>query len=149
MPDDWVPNAGLWWNFFYQMCYNPVLALVKCSILVFLLRLGGHHKTIFWVIWSIMALVIGHAIAVFFAALFQCLPIKTNWTPALRTDPNTRCIDNSFHIIQSSINILTDFLVLAVPFWIFMQLRMPRAAKYAVLGVFAIGILQVPFFHTA
>lgn len=82
-----------------------------------------------------------HAIAVFFGALFQCVPIETNWHPELRNDPNTKCIDNSFHIIQSSLTILTDVLVLALPFWIFLGLRMPRAAKIAVIGVFAIGTL--------
>jgi hypothetical protein len=135
------PSAGLWWNFFEQLCYNPVLALVKCSILVFLLRLGDHGVTTRRVIWSLMAVTVGHAIAVFFAALFQCVPIRTNWYPELRRHPDTICIDNSFHIIQSSLTILTDVLILALPFWIFLRLNMPRPTKVAVLGVFAIGLL--------
>lgn len=138
---DFDPSPGLWWNFFEQLCYNPVLALVKTSILAFLLRLGGHHNTIFKVIWALIIITILHAIAVFFGALFQCVPIETNWKPELREDPNTKCIDNSFHIIQSALTILTDVLVLALPFWIFLGLRMPRGAKVAVLGVFAIGCL--------
>ena len=48
---DYNPSPGLWWNFFEQLCYNPVLALVKISILVFLYRLGGHHNTLFKIIW--------------------------------------------------------------------------------------------------
>lgn len=139
------PSPGLWWNFFEQLCYNPVLALVKCSILVFLLRLGGHDNTVHRVIWGLMGFTILHAIAVFFGALFQCVPIATNWHPELRQDPDTFCIDNSFHIIQSSLTILTDVLILALPFWIFLSLRMPRAAKIAVLGVFLIGALYVFF----
>lgn len=133
------PSAGLWWNFFEQLCYNPVLALVKASILIFLLRLGGHHPAVFKAIWALMVINILHAIAVFFGALFQCVPIHTNWHPELRQDPDTFCIDNSFHIIQSAIAIGTDVAVLALPFWIFLGLRMPRAAKFAVLGVFVIG----------
>lgn len=138
---DFDPTPGLWWNFFEQLCYNPVLALVKCSILVFLLRIGGHHNTIFRVIWALMVVTIMHATAVFFGALFQCVPIETNWHPELRDDPHTRCIDNSFHIIQSSLTILTDVCILALPFWIFLGLRMPRAAKIAVVGIFTIGAL--------
>lgn len=88
-----------------------------------------------------MAVTILHATAVFFGALFQCVPVETNWRPELREDPNTFCIDNSFHIIQSSLTILTDVLILALPFWIFLGLRMPRATKVAVLGVFAVGLL--------
>ncbi|KAI5456054.1 hypothetical protein BGZ63DRAFT_436065 [Mariannaea sp. PMI_226] len=133
------PSPGLWWNFFEQLCYNPVLATVKCSILVFLLRLQGHDKIIFRVIWGLIIATILHAVAIFFGALFQCVPIETNWHPELKLDPNTRCIDNSFHIIQSSLTILMDVMVLALPFWIFLGLRMPRAAKIAVLGIFAIG----------
>ncbi|CAH0051862.1 unnamed protein product [Clonostachys solani] len=136
---DYDPSAGLWWNFFEQLCYNPVLALVKCSILVFLLRLGGINDTVFKVIWGLMIFTILHAIAVFFGALFQCVPIATNWHPELRKDPNTRCIDNSFHIIQSSITIATDVAILALPFWIFLGLRMAKGAKIAVLGVFLVG----------
>jgi hypothetical protein len=83
----------------------------------------------------------GHAIAVLFGALFQCLPIETNWTPALRADPDTVCIDDSFHIIQSSFTIFTDVLILALPFWIFLGLRMPKSNKVAVLVIFGIGCL--------
>lgn len=133
------PSPGLWWNFFYQLWYNPVLALVKASILVFLLRLGGHHPALFKAIWALMIFNILHAIAVFFGALFQCRPIHTNWNPELREDPDTVCIDNSFHIIQSAIAIMTDVAVLALPFWIFLGLRMPTATKVAVLGVFVVG----------
>ncbi|CAM1508730.1 Fc.00g055780.m01.CDS01 [Cosmosporella sp. VM-42] len=117
---EYNPSPGLWWNFFEQLCYNPVLALVKCSVLVFLLRLRGNKKIIFRVIWGLIIANILHAVAIFFAALFQC-------------------IDNSFHIIQSSLTILMDVMVLVLPFWIFLGLRMPRGAKVAVLGVFAIG----------
>ncbi|KAK7409380.1 hypothetical protein QQX98_008442 [Neonectria punicea] len=136
---EYDPSAGLWWNFFEQLCYNPVLAFVKASILVFLLRLQGHNKTIHRSIWGLIIANALHAVAIFFAALFQCVPIETNWNSELRADPNTRCIDNSFHIIQSSLTIAMDVMILVLPFWIFLGLRMPRGAKIAVLGIFAIG----------
>lgn len=139
VPADFNPSASMWWNFFEQMCYNPVLAFVKCSVLCFLLRIGGHKDSVFRVIWILMVVTILHAVAVFFAALFQCVPIESNWHPELKQDSDTKCIDNSFHIIQSSITILTDVLILAVPFWIFLRLQMPRRTKIAVLGIFAIG----------
>ncbi|KAH7309754.1 hypothetical protein B0I35DRAFT_515158 [Stachybotrys elegans] len=138
---EYDPSAGLWWNFFEQLCYNPVLAFVKCSILVFLLRLGGHNNAVYWTIWGLIYFTIGHAISVFFGALFQCVPIYTNWHPEMRNDPDTRCIDLSFHIIQSSLTILTDVLILALPFYIFLRLKMARGAKIALCGIFAIGLL--------
>ncbi|KPM40733.1 hypothetical protein AK830_g5814 [Neonectria ditissima] len=137
---EYDPSAGLWWNFFEQLCYNPVLASVKASILVFLLRLQGHNTTIFRTIWGLLIANGLHAVAIFFGALLQCVPIETNWHPELRKDPDTRCIDNSFHIIQSSLTIAMDVMILALPFWIFLGLRMPRGAKIAVLGIFGIGL---------
>ncbi|CAG9955915.1 unnamed protein product [Clonostachys rosea f. rosea IK726] len=127
---EYDPSAGLWWNFFEQLCYNPVLALVKF-------------------IWGLMIFTILHAIAVFFGALFQCIPIATNWHPELKKDPNTRCIDNSFHIIQSSITIATDVAILVLPFWIFLGLRMAKGAKIAVLGVFLVVYQSLPSFESS
>lgn len=92
-------------------------------------------------IWGLIIATILHAVAIFIVALLQCIPIETNWNPELRADPDTRCVDNSFHIIQSALTILMDVMVLALPFVIFLSLRMPRGAKIAVMGVFAIGAL--------
>ncbi|KAF4471582.1 integral membrane PTH11 [Fusarium albosuccineum] len=133
------PRAGYWWNFLVQMFYNPVLALVKASILVFLLRLGGHKQSVRWAIHSLNIFNALHAVAIFFTALFQCLPMEANWDFSLRENPDTKCIDNSFHVIASCITIFTDFLILALPFWIFLGLTMPWAAKLAVIGVFLLG----------
>ncbi|KAL2751890.1 hypothetical protein ACRALDRAFT_1083819 [Sodiomyces alcalophilus JCM 7366] len=133
------PIPGFWWNFLVQMFYNPVLALVKASILVFLLRLGGHKQSIRYAIFTLLALNGAHAVAIFITALLQCLPLAANWDFSLRMDPDTRCIDNSFHVIASCLTILTDFLVLALPFWIFLGLKMRWAAKVAVIGIFLMG----------
>lgn len=132
---------GLWWNFLVQMFYNPVLALVKASILVFLLRLGGQKRSARLAIHTLNIFNICHALAIFFAAVLQCLPMEANWDFSLRADPNTKCIDNSFHVIASCLTILSDVLVLALPFWIFLGLNMPMAAKMAVIGVFLMGIM--------
>ncbi|KAF4974844.1 hypothetical protein FZEAL_8305 [Fusarium zealandicum] len=136
---DFDPIAGYWWNFLVQMFYNPVLALVKASILVFLLRLGGHKRSVRYAIHALNIFNALHAVAIFLTALFQCLPLEANWDFSLRENPDVKCIDNSFHVIASCITIFTDFLVLALPFWIFLGLTMPRAAKIAVIGVFLLG----------
>jgi hypothetical protein len=41
---------------------------------------------------------------------------------------------------MSSITIVTDVLVIALPFWIFLGLKMAKAAKVAVLGIFALNL---------
>ncbi|KAK1637771.1 hypothetical protein BDP81DRAFT_460405 [Colletotrichum phormii] len=141
VPKDLDNKAGLWWNFLVQMAYNPVLALVKASVLVFLLRLGGQKRGVRTAIIGLNIFNACHAVAVFFTALFQCLPMEANWDFSLRGQPGTKCVDNSFHVIASCITIVSDVLVLALPFWIFLGLKMPLAAKMAVIGVFLMGLV--------
>ncbi|GAB1318388.1 hypothetical protein MFIFM68171_08598 [Madurella fahalii] len=131
---------GMWWFFLAQLFYNPILAFVKASVLVFLLRLGGQKPGVKLAIHGLNAFNALQAIAIFLVALLQCLPIAANWDFALKTDPDTKCIDNSFHVIISCLTIFTDILVIALPFWIFLGLKMPKAAKVAVLGIFMLGI---------
>ncbi|KAL2020621.1 hypothetical protein VTK56DRAFT_8111 [Thermocarpiscus australiensis] len=134
------PEPGLWFFYLAQLFYNPILAFVKASVLLFLLRLGGQKPGVKRVIHFLNAFNALQAIAVFLVATLQCLPIAANWDAALKADPNTRCIDNSFHVTISSITICTDIAVLVLPFWIFLGLKMPNAAKAAVLGIFALGL---------
>ncbi|KAI1344275.1 hypothetical protein F5Y15DRAFT_107606 [Xylariaceae sp. FL0016] len=132
------PAPGLWWFYLAQLFYNPVLALVKASILFFLLRLGGHKQNVRWIIYGLNTFNALQAVAIFLVALLQCLPIHANWDLAARASAS--CVDNSFHITISSITIVTDLLVLAIPFWIFLGLNMPMAARVAVIGAFLTGL---------
>ncbi|KAI1196635.1 hypothetical protein F5X97DRAFT_304714 [Nemania serpens] len=129
---------GLWWFYLAQIFYNPVLALVKASVLVFLLRLGGHRRRVRYFIYGLLTFNTLQAIAVFLVAVFQCTPISANWDAAAAA--TAKCIHPSFHIIISSITIVTDLLVLIIPFWIFLGLKLPLAARIAIIGVFLTGL---------
>ncbi|KAG5660245.1 hypothetical protein KAF25_003767 [Fusarium avenaceum] len=139
VPKDLDLAAGFWWNFLVQMFYNPVLALVKASVLVFLLRLGGHKRNVRYAIHGLNIFNALHAVAIFFTALFQCWPIEANWDFPLREEPGVKCVSNWFHVIASCITIVTDFLVVALPFWIFLGLTMRWGTKIAVLSLFVLG----------
>ncbi|KAI0476736.1 hypothetical protein F4859DRAFT_60592 [Xylaria cf. heliscus] len=132
------PAPGRWWFYLAQIFYNPVLALVKASILVFLLRLGGHRRRIRYFIYGLLTFNGLQAVAVFLVAVFQCIPIEANWDAAAAA--TAKCIHPSFHVIISSITLLTDILVLIIPFWIFLGLKLPLAARIAIIGVFLTGL---------
>lgn len=132
------PSPGLWWFYVAQILYNPVLALVKASVLVFLLRLGSHKRSIRYSIYALNTFNGLQAVAVFLVAVLQCLPISANWDPVVRA--SATCVDNSFHIAISSLTLLTDILVLVIPFWIVMGLKMPPMVKAAVMVVFLMGM---------
>jgi hypothetical protein len=135
-PHDLVP--GLVWNYAIEILYNPILALVKTSILLFLLRLFGQKPGVRRFIVWVNTANIGMLIAVFFATVLQCTPINKTWDPRVEGT----CIDRRIlFTVSSSFNILTDMLILALPLRIFIDLKIPRRTKIALMFVFLLGFL--------
>ncbi|PVH96315.1 hypothetical protein DM02DRAFT_687949 [Periconia macrospinosa] len=121
VPASFNPSAGLYFFYIAQIFYNPILAFVKCSILVFILHIGRRRKGVPWMVYSVITLTVLQALAVFLGVLLQCLPIAANWDSTLR--PTAKCIDPSFHVTISSVTVLTDLMVLALPFYVFLGLQ--------------------------
>ncbi|ROT43009.1 hypothetical protein SODALDRAFT_327179 [Sodiomyces alkalinus F11] len=141
IPPQADPREGQKWNFIIQILYNPILALVKTSILLFLLRLGGQQRRVRWAIHLLNAFNLSLMVAIFVTVIFQCTPVSFFWEQfGPGADPNGKCINmGAFYVSTSALNVLTDLLVLALPFWIFLGLKMPKRVKIALLGVFALG----------
>lgn len=135
-PFDPIPGAV--WNYAVQILYNPILALVKTSILIFLLRLFGQKPGVRrFIIWLNVAN-LANMVGVFFAVVFQCFPIEKTWQPMLEG----HCVDRRvLFVTSSSINILTDLLVLGLPLRIFIDLKIPKRTKIALMFVFLLGFL--------
>ena len=72
-------GLGMQWNFIGQILYNPILAIVKTSVLLFMLRLGGHKREIRYTIHALNAFNIALAISVFITVIFQCRPVNFFW----------------------------------------------------------------------
>jgi len=137
VPVDYDPSPGLWWFYIAQIFYNPILALVKCSVLVFILRLGERRRGIRTVVYVLIGFTALQAVAIFCVVVLQCYPIPAVWDPA--SYPDAACIGSEFHVTISSLTIFTDVLVLALPFYVFLGLKMRTATKIAVLCCFASG----------
>jgi hypothetical protein len=137
VPADYDPSPGMWWFYLAQLFYNPILAFVKASVLLFLLRLGGQRPATRYAIYALFTFNALQAIAIFLVATLQCLPIAANWDSAVMA--TATCVDVSFHVAISALTIFTDILVLALPFWIFLGLNMPMAQKMTVIGAFLLG----------
>ncbi len=127
------------WNYAVQILYNPILALVKSSVLVFLLRLFGGKKGVRRFIISLNVVNLMQMTAVFFAILFQCLPIAFNWDPTIK---GGHCVEQRvLFTTTAAFNILTDLVVLGLPLWILVDLNIPRRTKFALMFVFLLGLL--------
>ncbi|RSL69508.1 hypothetical protein CEP54_002331 [Fusarium duplospermum] len=133
---------GQKWAFTIQILYNPILALVKTSVLLFLMRLGGQKREVRLCIISLLIFNLCQMVAMFFACVFQCTPVSYFWDRMKHVSirPDGMCINqNAFYIATSSLTILTDVLVLVLPFWIFLGLKLPLKVRAAIIGVFVLG----------
>ncbi|KAH7165982.1 hypothetical protein EDB81DRAFT_918200 [Dactylonectria macrodidyma] len=143
---DVPPQADLvlgWqWNFIIQILYNPILAIVKTSVLLFLLRLGGQKKEVRLAIYGLLAFNLALMVAIFVCVIVQCTPVSYFWTRAGANPPEGSCFNTSaFYIATAALTILTDILVLILPFWIFLGLKLPLRVRAAIIGVFALGAI--------
>ncbi|KAI1480258.1 hypothetical protein K445DRAFT_24461 [Daldinia sp. EC12] len=133
-------SLGMYWNYVIQILYNPILALVKCSVLTFLLRIGGQRRQIRYSIHALNIFTIGLMIAIFVTVIFQCSPISYFWERITNPTMQGKCIDTGiFYVTTAALTIFTDVLVLALPFWIFMGLKMAPKVKFAIMVVFLLG----------
>lgn len=146
-----------------QLLYNPILCIVKASVLLFLMRLDDKRPTIVWSLRVFWWFNLGHMVAVFFAALTQCLPIHMYWdhyytdrvVDGVTVNDNYTCFDMmSFSLTTAGLAVLTDILILSIPIAMMWNLRMPLRQKLAVglvlsLGwvVVVIGAIRIKIFY--
>ncbi|KAK4452496.1 hypothetical protein QBC34DRAFT_483140 [Podospora aff. communis PSN243] len=136
------PRTNLIVNYIVVMLYNPQLALVKSSVLFFMLRLGRHQLTLRRIIqvlnWSNIALLI----AVLFASIFTCVPVYKYWDRATPGRCNNEALQ---YLITSGLTVLTDILVLAIPIHIVIGLQVARKLKIMLICVLCSGVIVTIF----
>lgn len=134
------PTTGMTWIYIVGAVYNPILALVKQSVLIFLIRFSGVKDLVRYVVWGTAALNLALMVATFVAVIFQCTPIDKNWKPTLAGS----CIQQfSFGISTACLTILTDLVSVGLPFYIFLGLKMQKKRKIGLMIVFMLGIMSV------
>ena len=139
IPKEYDTTPGLKYNYAIQVLYNPILGIVKSSILLFLLRLSGQKRNIRLMIYALLVLNLLLMVIIFMIVIFQCIPIAANWDLTIK---NSRCVNaGEFYVATSAVTLFTDILVLVLPFWILLGLKMPRKTKAAVIGIFFLGFL--------
>ncbi|KAL2842721.1 hypothetical protein BJY01DRAFT_264447 [Aspergillus pseudoustus] len=138
------PQATLAWKYSYatEILYNPILAVVKFSILFFLLRLTGQKLGVKRAIWIIMALNTIVMITTLFLTVFRCVPIASHWAP---TDyPDAKCLNFANFVTGTACaSIFTDALVLILPTWIVYNLRMAQKQKLILIAILSLGLVGI------
>ena len=138
VPTPFDPTSGLIWIYVVGAVYNPILAIVKQSVLIFLLRLSGPKTGVRMAVWIVSGFNVAEMIAVFLVVIFQCNPIAANWD--LASAPTAKCVNQStFGLTTGALTILTDLTTLAIPIYIFFGLKINRRIKLALILVFMLG----------
>ncbi|KAI1206127.1 uncharacterized protein F4807DRAFT_238189 [Annulohypoxylon truncatum] len=132
------PTEGLIWIYVVGAVYQPILTLVKQSVLVFLLRFSGVKSGVRYVVWATIIFNTILMVAIFIVVILQCIPIEMNWNPLIKG----HCIEQfKFGVAAASLTIMTDIVSVALPFYIFLGLQINKNRKVALIGVFMLGIL--------
>jgi hypothetical protein len=132
-----------------QLLYNPILALVKASIIFFLWRLEDRREVIRWSLISFFVVNLGLATATFVADLCQCTPVAYYWNH-YKTDTHDAkgnvvekagtCIRQvNFFLTTAGLSVLTDVLIMIIPAAMIWKLKMKRSKKIAVWAVMSLG----------
>ncbi|KAK5112177.1 hypothetical protein LTR85_011610 [Meristemomyces frigidus] len=136
------------YNIANQLLYNPILSIVKTSIIVFLWRLDDKRKSVRLALRSFLVLNICLMVAIFFADLLQCTPVRYAWASAEMdtyvgkkvVKKGGTCIDQvNFFLISAGLSVMTDILILLIPPAMLITLNMPTRKKIAVWAVLSAG----------
>ncbi|KAL4954438.1 hypothetical protein BDW69DRAFT_183487 [Aspergillus filifer] len=142
VPPDYQADMGAKFSYITLLLYNPILALVKTSILLFLLRLSGQKVGVRRAIWFLLGLNAVAALATFLITTFNCVPVASNWNPTAY--PNKKCINFADFVTgTASVSIFTDFLVLLMPTWIVYNLHIARRQKIMLVCILSFGFVTV------
>ncbi|KAL6722083.1 hypothetical protein ACLMJK_001188 [Lecanora helva] len=118
------------------------IGFTKLSVLLFYKRIF-QGTLIDIAVWTNIAIVAAWTVGFFLSNVFQCWPISTNWaTPGEQTWGS--CVDMSMmNLAQAYSDVFTDVLILAVPIPCVWSMTMPVKHKFAVSGIFLLGVLTV------
>lgn len=122
--------------------YKIVLMFNKISVVCLYYRIFALITTSFRIACHVMnAWIICTGFAFTMATIFQCSPIAAFWD---RSIPGSKCFQNEpWWISYATVQICTDFLLLAMPLGQVMKLSMGRAEKLGIVLVFGTGGLYV------
>lgn len=135
-------SYGLMWAYIMEAIYNPILALVKTSVLLFLLRLGaGVDASTRGLIYGVNAWNVGQAISTLLVVLFQCSPPSYYWRGADSTSGVTgTCVhEGVFYTCTAALTIVSDAMTLWLPIRVFSRLQMRLKMRVALISLFCVG----------
>ncbi|CZR68938.1 uncharacterized protein PAC_18839 [Phialocephala subalpina] len=130
---------GRKWTSLAALTYIILMAIIKCSIATFLLRIAI-ERIYRLIIYISMAMVIIYSLVIFFYNLFLCHPVEFTWN---RTIEGGTCAPGALasSYALSALAIISDLLFALLPVPLIWFLKMNIRTKIFVFGVLSFGIV--------
>ena len=123
-----------------DILYGPVIFFTKLSILLQFLRMFV-PKQKNWAYYYIVFLIWFNLLfytAMMFSQIFGCTSQEKTWNEGVEG----LCLnDLSIQVASAAVNVLSDFLILLMPFPCIWQLQLPVRRKIGISAIFAFGSL--------
>ncbi|KZZ91173.1 hypothetical protein AAL_06914 [Moelleriella libera RCEF 2490] len=125
-----------------SMFYSASIMLIKAAILVSWLRIfvpAGQRNNLFWVCHALIWTNVIFYIVAICSEAFRCWPREKIWNPLFQGGHCSVDV-KKLYAASSTLNVLSDSAILAVPQFVIWKLQMPRARKWGLSLLFVIGI---------
>ncbi|KAL9630780.1 MAG: hypothetical protein Q9164_006247 [Protoblastenia rupestris] len=121
-----------------QSMYFCTQAIIKTSLLLLYYRIFSQIKAYRWAIYIAGAIVFAWWAALFFAGIFECVPVSAFWDRSIK---NPKCFDLiAFSLANGISNLLTDVMILLLPIPMVWRLHMDKKQKLTLTFIFLLGI---------
>ncbi|KAI4210002.1 MAG: hypothetical protein LQ351_007109 [Letrouitia transgressa] len=120
-----------------EVLYNPAIACVKFSFLLFFRRVfpGRRFHALLWLVGTIVFI---YSWIIIFSAIFQCQPIRATWDMSVK---HAKCMKFNVEVVVFAVfNVITDVTILIIPIPILWKLQIPWSKKVQLMAVFLTGI---------
>lgn len=137
-------NESMFWWYLNQVFYKCITWPTKISILLLYRRVFlvvGNVKAygiqFRYLVWGVLALVIGCFISFETAGIFQCTPIRYAWNKS-GSGYCTATLPRMY--AYAGCNFLTDLMILLLPMPLINGMtHLPKQQRIGLMGIFALG----------
>ncbi|ROW04938.1 hypothetical protein VPNG_06999 [Cytospora leucostoma] len=134
--DDYLMIAGYVTYFALQRANQIALALIKCSILVFYMRIFV-TRPFKIAAWVLITLTLIWAIVTWCINLTVCTPVSYFWD---KTIPGGKCASQQVTgAVSGALGALGDVLILGLPLFMLRGLKLNQRKKVALSAIFLLG----------
>jgi hypothetical protein len=131
-------NLMLWIS---EFCYSWSIYASKLSVLLFYRRIF-QLLPVYWAILVLMGSCSVWILLRTFMTVFRCWPVDFFWDKSI--DDGTCVIDAAVYYFATDLtHTLLDCLILALPIFEVLKMKLPFGQKIAVAGLFSFGFLYV------